>query len=204
MRIRTNSGFHRILAILLSVLCHDAAAEGLVPCDMPIRFTAGWFEDPELDNTKSSTEVTKIGASAGGKGTQIGHVIVQTKLAVFPQESCAGFVVRLEYIKPVLRIASELPPDTCAYARVLTHEYTHVRIYREMAQQFRELEYPWPKGAASASILAFAKRELDRLTRAQVRFDSPEEYAKNQIMCGGEILRLVKLTAPPKSIQKPG
>ena len=86
----------------------------------------------------------------------------------------------------------------------MSHEYTHVRIYREMGQQFRELEYPWPKGAASASILAFAKRELDRLTRAQVRFDSPEEYAKNQIMCGGEILRLVKLTAPPKSIQKPG
>jgi hypothetical protein len=192
------------LAIFLSALCVSAPAAGLVPCDKPVRFTAGWFDDPELDITKPSTEVTQIGASAGLKGTQIGHVIVQTKLAVLPQASCAGFVVRLEYIKPVLRVASELPPESCAYAFVLAHEYTHVRIYREMARQFRELSYPWPKGATSDTILAYAKVELDRLTQAQVRFDSPEEYAKSQTMCGGEILRLIKTPAPPIPAKKAG
>lgn len=197
-------GMCRILAVLLSAFCLNVTAADLVPCDKPIRFTAGWFADPELDNTKSSTEVTSLGASAGGKGTQIGHVIVETKLAVLAQKSCAGLVVRLEFLKPVLRVASEIPPDTCAYVLVQTHEYTHVRIYREMARQFRELEYPWPKGATSASILAYAMLELDRLMQAQVRFDSPEEYAKSQTMCGGEILRLVKATVPPKSVQKPG
>lgn len=197
----------RIVGSLLALFCLGAAAEGLAPCDMPIRFTAGWFADPELDKTKSSAEVTKIGASAGvagDTGTQIGHVMVETRLAVAPQESCTGWVVRLEFVKPVLRVASEIPPGTCAYARVLNHEQTHVRIYREIARQFRELAYPWARGAASPAILAHAKLELDRLMQAQVRFDSPEEYARNQTLCGGEIVRLVKAMATPRSAQKPG
>jgi len=198
-------GMRRIPAFLLSVSCLGAAAQGVVPCDKPVRFTAGWFAAPELDNTKSSTEVTAIGASVRGKGTQIGHVVVQTKLEVLPQAACAGgFVVHLEYVKPVLRVANEFPPDSCAYGRVLHHENTHVEIYREVARQFRELEYPWPQAAKSAAILAYAKVELNRLMQAQVRFDSPEEYAKNQTLCGGEILRLVKAAAPPRSVQKPG
>jgi hypothetical protein len=204
MSDRVTLAMRRIFTLLLSVFCFSAAAEGLRPCDKPIRFTAGWFADPELDNTKSSTEVTTLGASAGGKDTQIGHVTVETRLAVLPQESCTGFVVRLEFAKPVLRVASEIPPGSCAYARVLNHEQTHVRIYRDIARQFRELDYPWAKGAGSGPILAYAKLELDRLMQAQVQFDSPEEYAKNQTLCGGEILRLVKATAPPKSVQKAG
>jgi hypothetical protein len=197
-------GMHGIVALLLSVFCLNASAAGLMPCDRAIRFAAGWFADPELDNTRSSAEVTSIGAAVNGKGLQLGHVMVEARLAVLPQESCSGFIVRLEFVKPVLRVASEIPPGTCAYARVLNHEQTHVRIYREIARQFRELEYPWHKGAASASILDYAKVELDRLMQAQVQFDNPEEYAKNQTVCGGEILRLVKAIAPSTPAQKPG
>jgi hypothetical protein len=193
-----------LLATVLPAVCLHAMAASPVPCDRAIRFTAGWFAEPEIDNTKSSSEVTKIGASQQGSGTQIGHVMVETRLAIAPQPSCSGFIVRLEFVKPVLRVASEIPPGTCAYARVLNHEQTHVRIYRDIARQFRELDYPWAGGAASASIMAYAKLELDRLMQAQVRFDSPEEYAKNETVCGGEILRLVKAPAAPTSSRKPG
>ena len=185
------------LALVFSGLYLDARAASLKPCDKAVRFTAAWFAEPELDNTKTAAELTKLGAKLQGTGAQLGHVMVETKLAVVPQESCSGFVVRLEFFKPVLRVASEFSPGTCAYARVLNHEQTHVRIYRDVAHQFRALDYPWAPGAATASILAYAQLELERLLQAQVLFDSPEEYAKNVTVCGGEILRLVKPAGPP-------
>ena len=80
----------------------------------------------------------------------------------------------------------------------------HVRIHRDIARQFRELDYPWSSGASSAAILAYAKQELDRLMQAQVLFDSPEEYARNFSVCGGEIARLVKPAASTKSGRTPG
>lgn len=191
-----------VFATVFWAFCLEACAAGPTPCDKAVRFSAEWFAAPELDNTKSSAELTSIGASLNGKGIQLGHVVVETKLAVVPQPSCQGFIVRLEFIKPVLRVANEFTPGTCAYARVLNHEQTHVRIYRDIAQQFRELDYPWSKGAASASILAFARLELDRLMQAQVQFDSPEEYAKNQTLCGGEIPKRVKGLSIPAPVQK--
>jgi len=185
---------------LLTTACSQAQAAGLSACDRAVRFSAAWFADPDVDNGKTASELTKTGSKAGGGGgTQLGHVTVQTQLAVVPQTTCTGVVVRLEYLKPVLRIAKEMAPGTCAYAWVMTHEQMHVRIHRDIARQFRELEYPWSQGASAAAILSFAKQELDRLMQAQDRFDSPEEYAKNQTVCGGEIPRLVKTNTPLKA-----
>jgi hypothetical protein len=193
-----------LLALMLACACFRAQAADLPLCDKAVRFIAAWFADPEVDNAKSAAELTKIGAGAGRSGTQLGHILVETKLSVQPQIRCQGVVVRLDYINPMLRVASEIPPGSCAYARVMNHEQTHVRIHREIARQFRELDYPWKSGDSSAAILAYAKQELDRLMQAQVLFDSPEEYAKNVSVCGGEITRLVKPAAPAKSGQKPG
>lgn len=193
-----------LLALMVAGACFHARAANLPPCDKAVRFTAAWFADPEIDSAKPAAELTKIGAGVSRTGTQLGHVVVETKLAVTPQTSCQGFVVRLDYIKPVLRVASELPPGSCAYARVMSHEQTHVRIHRDIARQFRELTYPWSAGSSSAAILSYATQELDRLMQAQARFDSPEEYAKNFSACGGEIGRLVKPAAPAKSEQTPG
>lgn len=193
-----------LLALMLACVCLQTQAANLPPCAKAVRFMAAWFADPEVDNAKPSAELTKTGAGAGRSGTQLGHVVVETKLAVMPQTSCQGVVVRLDYIKPVLRVASEIPPGSCAYARVMNHEQTHVRIHRDIARQFRELDYPWSSGGSSAAILAYAKQELDRLMQAQVLFDSPEEYARNHSVCGGEIARLVKPAASTKSGQKPG
>jgi hypothetical protein len=185
-----------LLILLFSAACIGAAAAA-VPCDKSVRFSAAWFGDPELDNSKSAAELSATDTPGSGGGTQLGHVVVETKLSVVPQTSCAGLLVRLEYIKPVLRVAKEFPPDSCAYARVMNHEQTHVRIHRDIARQFRELDYPWGGSVATASVLAFAKLELDRLMQAQVLFDSPQEYARNHTVCGGEISRLVKPAAPP-------
>ncbi len=193
-----------LLAVMLACACFQARAADLPPCDKPVRFTAAWMADPEVDNAKPAAELTKIGAGAGRGGLQLGHVVVQTQLAVLPQTVCQGVVVHLEYIKPVLRVAREIPPGSCAYARVMEHEQTHVRIHREIARQFRELNYPWSAGGRSALILSYAKQELDRLMQAQALFDSPEEYAKNFSVCDGEISRLVKPAAPAKAGQKPG
>jgi len=187
-----------LLALMLAWACFPALAANLPPCDKAVRFSAAWFADPEIDNAKPAAELTKIGAGAGRSGTQLGHVVVESKLSVVPQASCQGVVVRLDYIKPVLRVASEIVPGSCAYARVMNHEQTHVRIHRDIARQFRELDYPWGLGGGSAGILAYAKLELDRLMYAQVQFDSPEEYAKNITACGGEITRLLKPAASTK------
>ena len=59
----------------------------------------------------------------------------------------------------------------------MKHEQTHVRIHRDIARQFRKLDYPWPFVGSSACNLVYAKQELDRLMQAQVQFDNPEEYA---------------------------
>lgn len=193
-----------LLALMLACACLQAQAANLQPCDKGVRFSAAWFADPEVDNTKPAAELSKLGAGAGHSGTQLGHVVVETRLAVVPQTLCQGVVVRLDYIKPVLRVASEIPPGSCAYARVMNHEQTHVRLHREIARQFRELDYPWISGGSSAAILTYAKQELDRLMQAQVLFDSPEEYARNLSVCGGEITRLVKPAASTPSGRAPG
>lgn len=194
---------HLIALLLLACCGHAAAAATLPPCERAVRFQASWFADPEVDASKTAAQVSSIGASASGGGTQLGHVMVQTRLAVQPQASCEGYLVGLEFIKPVLRVASEFPGDSCSYARVMHHEQTHVRIYRDIARQFRQLDYPWSRGATPADLLAYARLELDRLMQAQVQFDSPEEYARNQTVCGGEILRLMKTAAAPQARPAP-
>lgn len=164
-----------------------APTAGLRACDQPIRYAAAYFPTPELDHGKTIAQISAAGGAASAKGQQLGHVVVQTKLAVQPQEGCAGVTVRLDFIKPVLRIASEFPKESCAYDRVLNHEHTHVRIWRDIAERFRRLQYPWPDRAKPADLLAHAQRELAYLMRAQEEFDSPEEYGRNLTVCGGEI-----------------
>lgn len=164
-----------------------APTAGLRACDRPIRYAAAYFPTPELDHGKSIAQISAAGGAAKGKGQQLGHVVVETKLSLQPQEGCAGVTVRLDFLKPVLRIASEFPKDSCAYERVLNHEHTHVRIWRDIAERFRKLEYPWPDRAKPADLMAHAQRELAYLMRAQEEFDSPEEYGRNLTVCGGEI-----------------
>lgn len=173
----------------------------LRPCDVPVRFSAEYFADPEVDTSKSTAEITKLGTAVGAseRGVQLGHVIVQTEISVVPQATCSGLQVILKFVKPVLRIASNLPPGSCAEALVRRHEWTHVRIYREIAHEFRHLKYHGFGPLSSAFVMRFAKQEWKRLEYRQVLFDSPEEYAKSQTMCEGEIPKLLRAAAPAVS-----
>ena len=180
-----------VLLLLASAAARAADAPALPPCEQAVRFTADWFADPPQEFDKSPDFLVKQGAPAADGATALGLVTVENAISVVPEKACRGLHVSLSFVHPVLRVIRELPPGTCAHAHVLRHEYTHVRIYREMARQFRELVYPFPESATPDAVLHYAKQQLARLQEAQRLFDSPEEYAGNLTACQGEIPRLL-------------
>jgi hypothetical protein len=187
-----------LLAILLLAIAastatpaHALDGAGLPPCDRPIRFVAGWFADPPMDFAKSSADLVGLGGPATEGATALGLVTVENLITVTTEKACRGLRVDLSFLHPVLRVARELPPASCAHAHVLRHEYTHVHIYREMARQFETLAYPWPESATPDNVLRYAKQQLAKMQEAQRLFDSPEEYAGNLTACKGEIARLL-------------
>ena len=183
-----------ILTVLLLVASATAQADEHVAqhmCAQAVRFTADWFADPPQEFDKSAARLVELGAPAPEGATALGLVSVENAISVTPEKTCRGLAVSLQFVHPVLRVARELPSQTCAHAHVLRHEYTHVRIYREMARRFRELVYPFPDAATPEDVLRFAKQQLAQLQESQRLFDSPEEYAGNLTACKGEIPRLL-------------
>jgi hypothetical protein len=189
-----------LIALVLLAASAAAHAQGSarVPpsCAQAVRFLADWFPDPPTEFDKTSAFLVKQGAPAGGGSTALGLVTVDNEIAVVPEKRCRGLTVTLRFTHPVLRVIRDLPPGTCAHAHVLRHEYTHVHIYREMAQRFRELAYPFPDGATPELVLRYAKQQLAQLQEQQRLFDSPEEYARNLSACNGEIPRLLAAGRP--------
>ena len=185
----------RLLTVLFLLLAGAAAqaaeAPVLPPCAQAVRFTADWFADPPQEFDKSPDFLVKQGAPAAAGATALGLVTVENEISVVPESGCRGLRVSLRFVHPVLRVIRELPPGTCAHAHVLRHENTHVRIYREMARQFRALAYPFPESATPELVLHYARQQLAKLQEAQRLFDSPEEYAGNLTACKGEIPRLL-------------
>jgi hypothetical protein len=183
---------HLLLLLLAFLGASTHAAEGaLPPCEKTVRFAADWFADPPQEFDKTPGFLLKQGAPAAEGSTVLGLVTVENTIAVVPEKRCRGLMVTLRFVHPVLRVIRDLPTGTCAHAHVLRHENTHVRIYREMARQFRELVYPFPDSATSESVLRYAKQQLAKLQEQQRLFDSPEEYAGNRTACKGEIPRLL-------------
>jgi hypothetical protein len=181
-----------LFVLLLAIGTSTYAADGaLPPCDQAVRFTADWFADPPQEFDKTSDFLVKQGAPAPKGSTALGLVTVENALSVVPEKTCRGLTVSLRFLHPVLRVIRELPEGTCAHAHVLRHENTHVRIYREMARQFRQLVYPFPDSATSERVLRYAQQQLAKLQEQQRQFDSPEEYAGNLTACKGEIPRLL-------------
>ena len=182
-----------LACLLLLFACTAAHAADAVPppCAQAIRFTADWFDDPPQEFDKTSDFLVKQGAPAGEGATALGLVTVENAISVVPEKTCRGLRVELRFVHPTLRVIRDLPPGTCAHEHVLRHEYTHVRIYREMARQFRQLVYPFPDSADAEDVLRYAKQQLAQLQEAQRQFDSPEEYAGNLTACQGEIPKLL-------------
>jgi hypothetical protein len=167
------------------------AAHVLPACEQAVRFAAGWFPDPPTEFDKTSAFLVRQGAPVGEGATALGLVTVDNEITVVPEKRCRGVTVTLRFTHPVLRVIRELPPGTCAHAHVLRHEYTHVHIYRDIAQRFRELAYPFPGAATPDLVLRYAKQQLAKLQEAQRLFDSPDEYAGNLSACRGEIPKLL-------------
>ena len=184
-----------LLPLVLFTAAASARAAGAAPalpaCDPVVRFAAGWFADPPTEFDKTSAFLVKQGAPAGEGATALGLVTVDNEISVVPEKRCRGLTVTLNFTHPVLRVIRDLPPGSCAHAHVLRHEYTHVHIYRDMAQRFRELAYPFPDAATPELVLRYARQQLAKLQEAQRLFDSPEEYAGNLTACRGEIPRLL-------------
>ena len=181
-----------LFVLLLAIVTSAHAADSVLPpCDQPVRFTADWFADPPQEFDKTSDFLVKQGAPAPKGSTALGLVTVENALSVAPEKTCRGLTVSLRFLHPVLRVIRELPEGTCAHAHVLRHENTHVRIYREMARQFRELVYPFPESATSERVLRYAQQQLAKLQEQQRQFDSPEEYEGNLTACKGEIPKLL-------------
>ena len=183
-----------LLPLVLLAAATARAADGAPPlpaCDQPVRFAAGWFADPPTEFDKTSAFLVKQGAPAGAGATALGLVTVDNEITVVPGKHCRGLTVTLTFTHPVLRVIRDLPPGSCAHAHVLRHEYTHVRIYRDIAQRFRELDYPFPDAATPELVLRYAKQQLAQMQEAQRLFDSREEYAGNLTACKGEIPRLL-------------
>ena len=179
------------LFALASAAAHAGASVPMPPCAQSIRFTADWFADPPQEFDKTSDFLVKQGAPAAEGAVALGLVSVDNAISVSPEKTCRGLVVSLHFANPVLRVIRDLPAGTCAHAHVLRHEYTHVRIYREIARRFRELAYPFPDSATPEDVLRYAKQQLAKLQEAQRLFDSPEEYSGNLTACKGEIPRLL-------------
>ena len=179
-----------LLLLAASPFAH-AADPAPPPCAQAVRFTADWFADPPQEFDKTSAFLVKQGAPAGEGATALGLVTVENAISVVPEKTCRGLTVQLRFVQPVLRVIRDLPPGTCAHEHVLRHEYTHVRIYREMARRFRELVYPFPDAATPEDVLRYAKQQLAQLQESQRLFDSREEYAGNLTACKGEIPKLL-------------
>jgi len=180
-----------VLVLLLASVAARAADARVPPCDQPVRFTADWFADPPQEFDKGPDFLVQQGAPAAKGSTVLGLVTVENALSVTPESGCRGLRVTLRFEHPVLRVIRDLPPGTCAHAHVLRHENTHVRLYREMAREFRALAYPFPESATPERVLQYARQQLARLQEAQRLFDSPEEYAGNLTACRGEIPKLL-------------
>jgi hypothetical protein len=180
-----------VIAVLFVASAAAHADAGVPACDRAIRFTADWFADPPQEFDKTSDFLVKQGAPAADGAVALGLVTVDNAISVMPEKTCRGLVVSLRFVNPVLRVIRDLPEGTCAHAHVLRHEYTHVRIYREIARQFRELAYPFPDSATPEDVLRYAKQQLAKLQEQQRLFDSPEEYAGNLTACKGEIPQLL-------------
>ena len=186
-----------VLLLVAGASARAAEAQAMPACDQAVRFTADWFADPPQEFDKTSDFLVKQGAPAAEGATALGLVTVENAISVMPEKTCRGLRVSLRFVHPVLRVIRDLPVGSCAHAHVLRHEYTHVRIYREIARQFRELAYPFPDSATPQDVLRYAKQQLAKLQEAQRLFDSPEEYAGNLTACQGEIPKL--LAAAKKS-----
>lgn len=112
-----------------------------------------------------------------------------------------------------VNVAREFRPETCGYRHILDHEHRHVQANRaHIAATARQMELELRKSFGNTVFYADTPGVLEqRLAEslktgwityldsllasgkaAHRQIDSPEEYARNNTVCGGEIARITK------------
>lgn len=130
------------------------------------------------------------------------------------QWECTSPQLVLTYgFKPItVYIAKEFPEGSCAYQEIHSHELRHVKTYQDhIARIEKELTEtlkrrfatggPWrgPAGQTQERLqqelderwIPYVKREIEQVKEAQARIDTPEEYARVENSCDGEIKKIV-------------
>lgn len=147
------------------------------------------------------------------------HANAQYKSYQFtnPSIRCARSEMKIDLIMLYhkVQIAKEISPGTCEYDFVRKHEYRHVKldeenvksyareIKREFQDHFESKIYYGSSGAVEKAVrneidnnwLPFVSRTAKTLekegTDRQKLIDTPEEYAKGNVACSGNIARLL-------------
>jgi hypothetical protein len=121
------------------------------------------------------------------------------------------FEVTLSYDPIEIFIAREFGPGSCSDHEVLRHEQRHVAAYRQhlavaaqnleqaMRAHFGDTIYYGDPALVQAELadavahrwLPLAQRELAAVDAIQQSIDSPQEYARYQSACHGEIVRVL-------------
>ena len=113
--------------------------------------------------------------------------------------------------KHLVQVGQELRSDSCGFAVVLAHEYRHVKVNEDAAQNARdtlesELRHHYAQSifydrfaaqnVIASDISTHWSPRLNQLIRtgllAHKNVDTPQEYASNSTVCGGEIPRRMR------------
>ncbi|MDD5586731.1 MAG: hypothetical protein PHY92_07240 [Alphaproteobacteria bacterium] len=131
-----------------------------------------------------------------------------------------SFCARIEHIdasvgyrEVTIYIASELSSDPCAGQHVMTHEQRHVAVNRKILKEYvpiiqerlssyfrlygrliapnAEFAETLVREKATAILQEMTLKMLEENRRRQRLVDTPEEYARNNVVCNGRINALV-------------
>lgn len=119
--------------------------------------------------------------------------------------------VTLSLVPHVVAIGREFPTDSCAYKVIAEHESRHVlannlALTRTAAAMEKALkdsfsnrvfygESAWLEAALQEHVQAWldwAESELKKVDALHADIDTPEEYARSEHICGGEIPRILR------------
>lgn len=111
----------------------------------------------------------------------------------------------------VVAIGKEFSPETCAFDAIARHEQQHVVVNnlalertaalmtRALQDAFAERVFYGPRAQLQANLQAYlqewldwAEVELKKVDQLHRQIDTPEEYARNEHICGGEIPRVLR------------
>ena len=171
-----------------------------------------------IDHSKSVQEITQAQAQGGFKA-DLGVGLFQSRIKV---ELVLGELVmagkRLSMsthisTQPIIYIAREIPPNSCAYQMVLSHELMHqeydLQVLRLLPDEIRQMT----REVFSGDALEWSSAQSieNTLNRARARFfqqfnylyqalgemrhpiiDSPESYKNLSTLCHGELGQLLR------------